>query len=730
MADGGQVRHYANAGEVTPSPVIETDEQVKKVRDALNALPSFDRQDLGGEEEEEPQQPVQAQGPRTHYAAPLPGMTGAPVYDEDEEQQPQAQQPQAQPPQAQQKKNGSFEYPGVARKFTPEEQMYQQQQDQDKQREEQVASLKDQFQKRIQHFYNSRISRANSVYDEFHAGDTGDMFGANGEFPSNFDADTYKLGEQDAVRELQEQNAKKQAQQQWAEQENIVRARAGGAPLPTGQAPIGMARPAPSPAGAPPAPSAGAGQPPAGMGNLPENVGKAPQGAPSFSTTSYAGEPTVPEFGTQTPEQLAVDSYNREADALRRKKDIASGIAQANIDIERKSRQSQEKVSNLLVSQLQQEQANNDAWAKAYLNEKIDPMKAWTDKSVPGKIATILGILVGGFATGREGVGENPALKVLQYQLDKEIEAQKTRLARYPEVMKMGRERLTTVQNAALTLKAQYGEVAARQLAEKAAQYGVDASNAEFQKAMAALQQKYISGPLGMIAFNKLSTNPNLSDEDAVNMITQARGFNPEYGNQLADKYLVGYGFSLSPLNRDVARQVLNFDVFEKQALYLMNLVDAYKAGKYYPSAEKTEIATIAKALMKDLAHANAMDMTEGSAKWLKDQIGDPTTLWNNFVTDNAALKATLDDLNTRKASALRALEYPESSITIMMKKAQFKNKMDAMNRSVMHLEPLTEYAPPVPPVPRAQVAPGAMPGAPVQGQPNNSVLDFRPKSP
>jgi len=723
--NGGAIRHYANAGEVKPltAPVVETDEQVDAVRNALSSLPSFDTEDM----EEDYEQPAPKQGPRTNYAAPLPGMAGGPpVYDEPEdvaeEAQPQPQQPQ---------KVERVEYPGTPRLLTQEEEAQGAQYEQQNQRENQIASLKQQAQKRIQQLYNIEmgIKEAASTAGGVESySDPSNYFGSKGEPPSNFDEDAYEKAEKRFAIEQKEKNAQAQAQRGQIEKQNIVRARAGLAPIPTGQPSYGAApKPAPT-AAVPPSPLTAAQAPVGNVGNLPEKVGVAPQ-YDSRTGTTYFDEPTVPEFGTQTPEQIAVDAYNREADALRRKKDIDIGVAKARMDVEKKQLESQQKVADLLVAQIQQEQSNNDKFVKAYMNETIDPMKAWTDKSVPGKIATILGVLVGGFATGRDGVSENPALKLLQYEIDKEIEAQKTRLARYPEAIKMGKERLTTVQNAALTLKSQYGELATRQLADKAARYGVDASNIEFQKAISALQQKYVQGPLGMIAFNKLSMNPNLGDDDAANMILQARNFNPEYGKELADKYLVGYGFSTKSLNPIIATQVLNLDVFEKQATYLLNLIDAYKAGKYVPSPEKTEIKTIAKALMKDLAHANAMDLTESSAKWLKDQIGDPVSLWNNIVTDNEALRSTLNDLKIRKESALKNLGYPESSIRVLMQKAEFKNKMDAMSRSVMHLEPITEYASPVPPA--APVQNQAAPGmGTAQGQPNSSVRDFRPRSP
>jgi len=58
-------------------------------------------------------------------------------------------------------------------------------------------------------------------------------------------------------------------------------------------------------------------------------------------------------------------------------------------------------------------------------NNHIDPNRLWHNKSTGSKIATAIGLFLGGFGQGLVG-GSNPAMDYLHQQIDKDVEAQKT----------------------------------------------------------------------------------------------------------------------------------------------------------------------------------------------------------------------------------------------------------------------------------------------------------------
>jgi hypothetical protein len=60
---------------------------------------------------------------------------------------------------------------------------------------------------------------------------------------------------------------------------------------------------------------------------------------------------------------------------------------------------------------------------------KIDPNHLWASKETPAKIGTVIGLILGGMGSGLTG-GENPVLKMLNQQIDRDMDAQKTELGK------------------------------------------------------------------------------------------------------------------------------------------------------------------------------------------------------------------------------------------------------------------------------------------------------------
>lgn len=65
--------------------------------------------------------------------------------------------------------------------------------------------------------------------------------------------------------------------------------------------------------------------------------------------------------------------------------------------------------------------------ADEYHAGKIDPNQYWSNRSTPGKISTAIGLILGGMSAGVTG-GENPALKFLNSEIDRNIEGQKANM--------------------------------------------------------------------------------------------------------------------------------------------------------------------------------------------------------------------------------------------------------------------------------------------------------------
>ncbi len=100
----------------------------------------------------------------------------------------------------------------------------------------------------------------------------------------------------------------------------------------------------------------------------------------------------------------------------------------------------------------------------------IDQDRLWANRSTPGKIATVIGLIAGGIAT--KAGEENPALKVLNQQIDRDIEEQKANLHQKNNIL------------GALTQ--QMGSLKSGVEASRALQLGIAASKMEEAAATAA----------------------------------------------------------------------------------------------------------------------------------------------------------------------------------------------------------------------------------------------------
>ena len=88
-----------------------------------------------------------------------------------------------------------------------------------------------------------------------------------------------------------------------------------------------------------------------------------------------------------------------------------------------------------------------DAVLKAYSDQKIDPNNYYNSKSTPGKISTAIGLILGGLGGALTGQ-ENPALKFMNEQIDRDIEAQKMDLGRKKSLYEFNLQRLGNAQAA------------------------------------------------------------------------------------------------------------------------------------------------------------------------------------------------------------------------------------------------------------------------------------------
>lgn len=120
----------------------------------------------------------------------------------------------------------------------------------------------------------------------------------------------------------------------------------------------------------------------------------------------------------------SLPGYNERLGAIQQQQALEQDKATKEQEIRHKSiGESQKLLQDYQIKAQQHGQMLDDMLAAAK-NQTINPNRYMDSLSTPGKISTALGLILGGMGAGMAG-GENPALKFLNSQIERDLEAQK-----------------------------------------------------------------------------------------------------------------------------------------------------------------------------------------------------------------------------------------------------------------------------------------------------------------
>lgn len=247
--------------------------------------------------------------------------------------------------------------------------------------------------------YNLNVGTMAGSTADPSAGDTAMtmMFGKDGSAPENFNPDAWKQAEQQFAVQQQEGAAKQQSEQAQVVDANKQRAAAG---LP--QMPV--------PAAAQPA-----------MG--PQTTGN-DQGASSAVAQGQPGSP-ADIFGNEAASRATIQGLGLQQQGIQGVANAKSAEAAMNTQTLQKSIADKAKIAQ------DYQQHNTDLWKEynnsrqALQDQKIDFNRYWNDKSTGSKIMSTLGVIISGFGADTNG---NGALRHLQGQIERDVETQKAQL--------------------------------------------------------------------------------------------------------------------------------------------------------------------------------------------------------------------------------------------------------------------------------------------------------------
>lgn len=154
-----------------------------------------------------------------------------------------------------------------------------------------------------------------------------------------------------------------------------------------------------------------------------------------------------------------------------------------------------------------------DNLTKDYVNGHIDPERYISNMSTGRRITTALSLILGGMGAGITG-GENPALKMLNAQIDRDIEAQKENLGKQKTLLSLNNEKFGDLRQAEAFTKANLYDMYSTKLQMEAAKANNPMAQARLQQASAQLKMQ--AAPMyqqiaQQRAIQQTMSDPNLS---------------------------------------------------------------------------------------------------------------------------------------------------------------------------------------------------------------------------
>jgi hypothetical protein len=182
-------------------------------------------------------------------------------------------------------------------------------------------------------------------------------------------------------------------------------------------------------------------------------------------------------------------------------------------------------------------------------NSHIDPSHYINSKSTLGKVSTAIGLLLGGIGGGLTHQ-ENPALRFLNAQIDRDVDAQKAEVGKKENVLNAYYKQLGNMNDALAMTKAFYTDLYANEIRKAAA------------KAQSPMAQAQANQALGQLQFQKtqvLSTIANSQlQQQSMDGIT--REIYTKIPEKLREKALEEKGIkdSLNNANAQIATLLIN----------------------------------------------------------------------------------------------------------------------------------------------------------------------------
>lgn len=293
-----------------------------------------------------------------------------------------------------------------------------------------------------------------------------------------------------------------------------------------------------------------------------------PPPAPMKSDNTVPAPASIPDSTTGLPDASLGDVYGKSLAAIKQKSKAEADLAANTANVEAQNQSEIKQAQQNWLQSSAKMQGDISGALQDVKNGHIDPSHYLENMTVGGKIATGIGLLLGGFSGGLNRTGVNPAAEWLGAQINRDIDSQKanqnTKLNVYNGYLDQYKNAAVAEQ---MTRATQMG-IYASKIRQAAAQAGTPLAIANGNLAASELEQKMIplvqnahltaqlaafnggaaGGERGPASSGAGSAAPGGTENQYKVALTAAQKINPEVYKDQQEKYIPGVGVASHPV--------------------------------------------------------------------------------------------------------------------------------------------------------------------------------------
>lgn len=435
---------------------------------------------------------------------------------------------------------------------------------------------------------------------------TDQAFGPNGEPPTNFNSAAWNK----ATQAYGQQQSQKVEQQAEAAKQGGIDAKA----------------------------RAEAGLPPATPTQAESSAPLAAQPDPSTLQTQASQQPNTPSnsdpFGTQQTMDVYQQGLGQAKAGIQQQAAAEGALGRAE------SQQLQQQVADRQQSaqdyqdhynQLDQER---QAFQQDVQNQHIDPNHYLSSMGTAGKISTGIGLILGGMGGGLTHQ-ENPAMKFLNAQIDRDISAQQMELGKKENLLSANMRQFGNLRDATDMTRIMQNDIVSMQLKKAAADAATPIAQARAQQAIGKLQMDS-SNMIGQMAMrrtllNSMSQGDMRDPKNMGQMLQAMRVYNPEMAKEYESRAIPGIGFAQIPIPTEERNSLIS-RIDLQQKLQKLEQFAKTHSGSMSPS-DIGYGGALARGVQDAYRQANKQGVFKESEKdFVEKSIAtDPTKFFNKY---------------------------------------------------------------------------------------------------